>query len=86
MKAEEYKGAFGPFLAVVKNEDGLVAMFRHGSSKPIGIHETRLPLIQKHLKDALARTDLPVVGREDSELTLNEIERAIEEIQAFRPT
>lgn len=86
MKAEEYKGAFGPFLEVVERPDGLAAIFRRGASAPYAIHETRLPLIQKHLKEALAKPGISAAGREDDELTLAEIERAIEEVKAFRPS
>jgi hypothetical protein len=88
MKAEEYRGTFGAYLAPRKNEHGLAAMFRRGAGEPYPIHETRLPLIREHLQKVLSRDALPCerLAQEDSKLTLVEIERAIEEVKAFKPS
>ena len=66
----------------------MVAMFRRGAGEPYPIHETRLLLIREHLQKILARDALQgeKLAREESELTLAEIERAIEEVKAFTPS
>jgi len=85
MKAEEYRGTFGPFLTLrVDEKHGLVAMFRRGAGDPHAINAQRLPLILGYLK---AKMDDPAGFRckteqEDAQLTLAEIEKALAAVAA----
>lgn len=85
MKAEEYRGAFGSFLALrVDERYGLVAMFRRGAGDPYGINAQRLPLILDYLKERLEKSPdgCGRLEREDAELALVEIKKAAAAVAA----